>query len=88
MAIEMNNTDRTIGAVDAAEERESDGVVATQGNQPWKRLALLRPPFDACIGLGLTGEERIMAFFNLLKSIGIVITITMVRSDLMKAKAS
>ena len=88
MAVEMNDTDWTVGAADAAEERECNGVVATQGNQTWKRLALLRPSLDTCIGLGLTGEKGIVAFFNLLKSIGIIVTITMVRSNLMKAKAS
>jgi hypothetical protein len=52
MTVKVYDTNWTIRTVDATEQRESDGVVATQSDQTWKCLALLRPPFDVCISLG------------------------------------
>lgn len=75
MAVKVDDTDWPVGTVDATEEWEGDGVVATQSDQTWKCLALLRPSFDMCIGLGRAGEKCVMAFLDLLQGIGIIVTI-------------
>jgi hypothetical protein len=48
MGVEMDDRDRTVFAVDGAEEGECDGMVTSEGDQAGKCLALLR-------GTGLVG---------------------------------
>jgi len=74
MAVKVNDADRTICTVDAAEEWKGDGVVTTESDHSRKCLALLRPALHICIGLGSSSEKLIMAFFDLLKSIGVVVS--------------
>jgi hypothetical protein len=40
MAVKMNNTDRAIQLLDAPQNRQDDGVVPTQRDNPWQRLTV------------------------------------------------
>lgn len=73
MRVEVDDADGAIRFVDAAEEGQGDGMVATEGDDAGKCLARLA---DAR-GVGSCGrrasEEYVVPIFDLLESIGIVV---------------
>src|SRR5690349_16949082 len=73
MTVKMNDTNRAVGSVHAAEERKRDRVVATKGDYSWKSFAMLRDPLFVRIGKRITHQQAVVTFFNLLEGIGIII---------------
>lgn len=71
----MDDADWSIGTVDTAEERQGYGMITTERDEAGEGLALLGPAFDFGIGLWLASEKCVVAFFDLLQSICVVIPI-------------
>jgi hypothetical protein len=76
MRVEVNNCDRAIRLVHAAEKRQGNGVVASERDHSRECLAMLRDPKLFSISGRLTHENRIVAFFNLVDSPGIIVPIS------------
>lgn len=76
VGIEVNNGDGSVGFVDRAKERKGDGVIAAEGNDARKGLFLERGPRGRGSGEGWAHEESVVAVFNLLDGVGIVIAVT------------
>jgi hypothetical protein len=73
MAVKMNHTNGSIFTVDATQQREGNGMITTKSNQSRKSLALLRPTCNIRICLRCPREKVVVAFFNLLERIGVII---------------
>lgn len=74
MAVKVDNSHRAVGLVDAPEQREGDGVVTTEGDDTWQRAAGAGNALVMSGCVGLTHEEVVVAFFNLLNGPGIVVS--------------
>ena len=70
MRIEVYNSNWAIGFVHAAQQGQRDRVVTPHGDHPGESLALLRQTRKTCICSGLTHENTVVSFFNLLNSPG------------------
>ena len=73
--VEVDDADGAVSASDGAEEWERDGVVATEGDDAWKSFAFLCGPNLFGVGHRIAHEESIMAFFDLLDSVGVVVAV-------------
>ena len=73
VAVKVNDADRSIGFIDAPEKRQSDGVIASQSDDPRQSLPSLGNAFLACVGRWSAHQNAIMPFLDLLNRIGIVI---------------
>lgn len=73
MAVKVDDSDGAIGLVHAAQQRQSDGVVTTHGNDTRKGLSLLRWAKLLAIVCGLAHEDGVVTLFNLLDSPLVVI---------------
>ena len=69
----MNDADGTVGFVYGPEQRERDRMVTTQSDDAGEGFAFQCGAKFVCIGLGLAHEELVMAVFDLLDGVGIVI---------------
>jgi hypothetical protein len=76
MRVEVNDCDRTIRLIHAAEKRQSNSVVASERYHPRKRLAMLRDSKLFSISGRFTHENRIVAFFDLVDGPGIIVPIS------------
>ena len=72
MAVEVDDADGTVGAVDAAEQGERDGVVASEGDDSWESLAVLGRAGLVGVGVRFAAEDAVVAFFDLVEGVGIV----------------
>lgn len=75
MAVEMDNRHRTISTVDRSQERESDGVITAEGDHSGEGLSEQRRALLLGIRLGCSREDAIMALFDLVESIGVVVPV-------------
>ena len=73
MAVEVDDGYWSVGAIDRAEERKCDCVVASEGDQTWEGLSLERWAGLVGICRGLAGKEVVMPVLNLLKRIRVII---------------
>ena len=76
VGVEVEDGDGPVGAVDGAEERESDGVVAAEGDESGQRFAGFRVQawFVGVSGRG-AGEKEVVSFFDLFEGIGVIVTV-------------
>ena len=74
VGVEVEYGDGAVDAVDGAEQGERDSVVAAERDQPWVRLAGLgEEAGGAGVGVGGAREEEVVAFFDLLDGVGVVV---------------
>jgi len=73
MAVKVDDGDRTVGLVHAAEQGQRDGVVSAKGNDTGQGLALGRRSDLLRVGGRLTHENAVVALFDLLDGIGVVV---------------
>lgn len=73
MRVEVDDCDRSVGPVHAAEQGKGNGVVAAKSDDSWEGFAVLRGPDFLRIGCWLTHENAVVAFFNLLDGPFVVI---------------
>ena len=69
----MNDADGAVGFVYGAEQRERDCMVTTQSDDAGEGFAFQCRANFVCVGLGLAHEELVMAVFDLLDGVGVVI---------------
>jgi hypothetical protein len=74
VAVEVDDADGTVGAVDGAEEGKGYRVVAAQGDDSGEGLAILGRAFLLGVCLGLAGEDAVVAFFDLVEGVGVVVS--------------
>jgi hypothetical protein len=74
MAVKVYNRHWTVGTVDRTQQGQRDGVVTAQGDDTGERLALLRKTSLVGIGLGISGQDVVMSFLNLLQSPSVVVS--------------
>jgi len=79
--VEVNNRDRTVGAVHAAEQRQRDGVVTAQRDHTREGLAFLRGAWSRGIGGRLAHEDAVVAFLDLVDGVGIVVAMNHTRCE-------
>ena len=73
--VEVDDRDRTVGTIHAAEQRQCDGVVAAQRDHTREGLALLRRARSRGIGGWLAHEDAVVAFLDLVDGVGVVVAI-------------
>jgi hypothetical protein len=73
VAVKVNDADRSVGTIYAPQQRQGNGVVTAQGNDPWERLASLGEAFLLGIGRRISGQDVIVATLDLLQRVGIVV---------------
>ena len=76
MAVEVDDADGAVGAVDAPEEGERDGVVAAEGDDAGEGFAVFGGAGLVGVGGGFAGQEGVVAFFDLFDGVRVVISIT------------
>lgn len=76
MAVEVDDTDGAIMAVNRAKERKSNGVVASQSDQTWQCSALLGRTGLVGMSMRCTAQKKAVALFDLLKRISVVVPVT------------
>ena len=85
VAVEMNDGDGSVSAIDATEEGEGDGVVSSERDDSWQGFSFDGWTCSVCVGCWLPSQNFIVAFLNLLNGIGVVIAICML--DLFNASS-
>ncbi len=73
MAVEVNDTDWSIVAVDGAQKGKSDGVVTSKSDQTREGGSLLGWAGLVCMGVGCAAQEEVVALFDLLECESVVI---------------
>ena len=71
--VKVDDGDGAVGSVDAAQEREGDGVVAPEGDDSREGLAVLGDAGFGGGGVGLAHEEAVVAVFDLLDRVGVIV---------------
>jgi hypothetical protein len=66
MAVEVDDADGTVMAIDRAKKRESDGVIASKSNQAGQRGALFGWTRLISMSVWCAAQKLAMAFLNLL----------------------
>lgn len=66
MAVKVDNTDRSIMAIDRAEKRESDSMIASKSDQTGQRSALFGRTRLISMSVWCAAQKEAMAFLNLL----------------------
>ena len=69
----MNDADGAIGFIYGAEQRECDCMVTAQSDDTGKGFAFSGRAEFVCVGLRAAHEELVMAVFDLLDGVGVVI---------------
>ena len=72
--VEVNNANGSVCFVDRAEEGQGDGVVAAEGDDAWECFLSVGGAGEGGGGHGYSHQEGIVAIFDLLDCIGIVVT--------------
>ena len=75
MRVKVDDGDGTISTVDGAEEGESDGVVTSEGDDSWEGFAVLGWSFLLRVGGRFAGEDCVVAFFDLVKGPGVIVSV-------------
>ena len=83
MRIEVDYGDRTVCTVDGAEEGKGNCMVAAKGDDSWESLAVLCWALFLRVCGGRAGEDAVVAFFNLLESPCVVVSIAYSQSLLL-----
>lgn len=66
MAVEVDDADGTVMAVDRAKKRKSDGVIASKSDQAGQRGALFGRTRLISMSVWCAAQKEAMAFLNLL----------------------
>lgn len=74
MRVEVDDADGPVGAGDAAEERERDGVVAAECDNSREGLALEGRAFLVWIRGWGSAQNAVMAILDLLNGVGVVVS--------------
>lgn len=74
MTVEVDDSDWAVSLVHAAQQRQSDGVVTTHGNDTREGLALLRLAGNVSVRGRLAHQDAVVALLDLLDSPLIVVT--------------
>ena len=69
----MNDADWAVGFVYGAEQRERDCMVTTQSDDAGEGFAFQCRAYCFCVGLRLAHEELVVAVFDLLDGVSIVV---------------
>ena len=80
----MDDGDGAVGAVDAAQEGERDRVVAAEGDDAWEGAAGFAGAGEVRVCAGGAGEEGVVALFDLLDGVGVVVAGGLLVSSWMK----
>ena len=73
VAVEVDDRDGTVGGRHASQQGKGDGVVAAQGDDSRQRFAFFRGTGEVSAGGRRSGEELIVAQFDLFESVGVVV---------------
>jgi hypothetical protein len=73
MTIKVNNRHRTVSTINRPQQGEGDGMVASQGDDPRQRLAVLGRAGLLGVCLGGPGEDAVVAFLDLVQGVGVVV---------------
>ncbi len=73
VAVEVDDRDGAVGAVDGAQQRQGDGVVAAEGDDARERLAVLGWALLPGVRLGRAREDVIVPLFDLVEGVGVVV---------------
>ena len=71
--VEVDDADRAVGGGDGAEEGQRDGVVTTEGDDAREGFTVLGRTEFVGIGGGAAHEEGVVALFDLLDGVGVVV---------------
>lgn len=74
MAVEVDDADGAVGAVDAPEQGKSDGVVAAEGDDAGEGFALFGGALLVGVGVWLPHEEGVVTFFDLSDGVRVVVS--------------
>lgn len=74
MAVEVDDADGAVGAIDAPEQGKSDGVVAAEGDDAGEGFALFCGALLVGVGVGLPHEEGVVTFFDLSDGVGVIVS--------------
>lgn len=66
VTVEMYDSNRSIGTVHAAKQRQCDGVIATHGYHTREGLALLCKSRLISVGSRVTHEDAVVSFLDLM----------------------
>lgn len=73
VGVEVDDADGAVGAVHASQEREGDGVVASEGDDSRECLSILARPFLFRVRSRRAAQDGIVAFLNLFEGVGVVV---------------
>lgn len=73
VAVKVDHRDGPVGTVDRSQQRQRDGVVATEGNHSRQGFALLRGAELVGIGGWVACEDIVVALFDLVQSPCVVV---------------
>lgn len=73
MTVEMDDRNWSVRAINRPQQRQSDSMIATHGNNTGKRLAFLRRSELVCVSGWITRENAVMAFLDLVESPCVVV---------------
>ena len=73
MAVKVDDSNRSIGSGYTSEKWESDSVVTTQCDNSGQCLTLFGWTLLTCIGCRYTFQDAVVALFNLLNGVGVVV---------------
>lgn len=73
MAVKVNHRDGSVGTVDGAQQRQGDGVVASESDETGQRLAELGWALLLAISGRSAREELVVPFLDLLQCPSVVI---------------
>ena len=65
VTVEMDDSHRSIRAVHAAKQRQSDGVIAAHGDHTWESLIFLRKSRLVGVSGRVAHEDAVVAFLDL-----------------------
>src|SRR5579862_8632986 len=80
MAIKVDDTNRTVVSVDAPQDRENNSMITSKGNDSGKSPSLQCRALLVRSGVRCSGQNSIVAIFNLLDCPSVVIPINKVRN--------
>jgi hypothetical protein len=78
MGIEVDDRDRTVSTVDGPEQRESDSVISTEGDDSGECLSVLSRSLLLRVSSGSTGENGVVSLFDLVEGPSVVVSATQI----------
>ena len=73
MAVKMNDRDRAVGLVDAPQQRQSNGVIASKRDKSRQHLTSLGNALLVGIGVWFAHQETIVTILDLLNRPGVIV---------------